>query len=64
MKFNFIFFGLFFLSLFGCLERKEKLVIAPDGSIYVYWEISGDEDDAKTGLKLPGGAGWKQQESI
>ncbi len=55
--------GLVFVAVIliagSCLERREQIVIHPDGSVDVIWKAAGHESDAKSGLGLPVGNPWQ-----
>ncbi|MFO0861304.1 MAG: hypothetical protein U0570_12175 [Phycisphaerales bacterium] len=48
------------LTLTGCLERKEKITVKPDGSASIALTFSGDRSDLEQGDAMPSQAGgWK-----
>ncbi|MBI5368550.1 MAG: hypothetical protein HZA54_16060 [Planctomycetes bacterium] len=48
----------------GCLERKESIVVAPDGSAVVQVRVKGDANDVESGDALPTAAsGWQVEET-
>jgi len=42
----------------GCFTREETIVIHPDGSASITYEVEGDHADLTTGDAVPTGAGW------
>lgn len=47
------------LAISGCLERKEKITVRPDGSVKIRIAYEGTEDDYKTLDAMPSAAsGW------
>ncbi|MBI3272444.1 MAG: hypothetical protein HYZ53_25860 [Planctomycetes bacterium] len=56
--------GLALVATAGCLERKEGIVIAPDGSASLTVQVKGDPNDVRAGDPLPSAqTGWTVRES-
>jgi len=46
----------------GCFTREETIVIHPDGSASVTYQVEGDRHELTTGDAVPSGLGWSSTE--